>query len=811
MKFADIIIPLAVEGMFTYSVPAFLEGLIREGCLVVVAFAGNKKYTGLVHRVHDRQPEGYRVKPVESLAEEGVMLSSGHLRFLLWIAEYYMATPGEVLRAALPVVFRLESYTSVTLSGRETEGDGLNGHEQALLRFLKPGQHAALREIEKYLGLKNVMGIVRSLLNKGYVQIKENIDDVFREKTEKWVRGTRAYDEEELTALLDSLKRAPVQYRMLCSWIENGSGEMERQRFLEMSGGTAIGLKALCEKKVLTVEDRPVSRLDKVDVPVKEAHPLSPPQQAALEKIGENFGTKDCVLLQGVTSSGKTEIYIHLIREYIARGKQVLYMLPEIALTVQIVRRLREVFGDSIGIYHSGMPDNVRAELWKKQAGQQPYPVILGVRSSVFLPFRQLGLVIVDEEHDASYKQKEPAPRYQGRDAAIMLARFQGAKVLLGSATPSFETYHNVKTGKYGYVGLNSRFGDVLMPELLFADLAEYRRKKLMKGVFSPLLFQEMQRVLGEGKQVILFQNRRGYSTYLQCDSCGSILKCEHCDVSMTYYKHRDLMSCRYCGSIGKVTDVCTECGKGHYRQKTPGTERIEEEVAFWFPEARIARMDLDVMSSKAKYHTVIHDFEQGKTDVLVGTQMVSKGLDFGNVKLVGVIDADSMVNFPDFRSEERAYCMLMQVSGRSGRKGERGKVVIQTADRNNRIYRLLESEDYDAFYTELSEEREHFGYPPFCRLILVEFRHKEVVLLRNAVNKLAGKLRSELGRRVWGPAVPEVGRIGGMNRLHLLIKIEYGASYSKIKAFLKEELNALQVCKEYSGLRIHCDIDPQG
>lgn len=811
MKFADIIIPLAVDGVFTYSVPDSLESLVREGRLVVVSFAGNKKYTGLVCCIHERQPEGYRVKPVEALAEETVALSSLHIRFLLWMAEYYMTTPGEVLRAALPVIFRLESYTSVMLSGQEIDSEDLTAHEQSLLRFLKPGQHAALREMEKYLGLKNVMGVVRSLLDKGYVQIREHIDEGFREKTEKWVRWERTYGEGELTVLLDSLKRAPVQYRMLCCWIENGGREMERQRFLQVSGGSAVGLKALCEKKVLAVEERPVSRLDNVSVPVKEANPLSPLQLSALKKVEESFVSKDCVLLQGVTSSGKTEIYIHLIRKYIARGKQVLYMLPEIALTVQIVRRLREVFGDSIGIYHSGMPDNVRAELWKKQTGPQPYPVILGVRSSVFLPFQCLGLVIVDEEHDASYKQKEPAPRYQGRDAAIMLASLQGAKVLLGSATPSFETYYNVRSGKYGYVKLASRFGDVLMPELLFADLAEYRRKKLIKGVFSPLLYQEIERVLGEGKQVILFQNRRGYSAYLQCDNCGAILKCEHCDVSMTYYKHRDVMSCRYCGSIREVTEVCTECGKGHYCRKTPGTERIEEEVAAWFPEARIARMDLDVMSSKAKYQAVIHDFEEGKTDVLVGTQMVSKGLDFGNVKLVGVIDADSMVNFPDFRSEERAYCMLMQVSGRSGRKGERGKVVIQTTDPNNRIYRLLKSEDYDAFYNELAEEREHFGYPPFCRLILVELRHKEVILLRNAVNMLVGELRSELGRRVWGPAIPDVGRIGGMYRVHLLVKIEHGASFSRIKVFLKEKLMALQAVKAYSGLRIYCDVDPQG
>lgn len=810
MNFADIIVPLAVEGLFTYSIPVALEGKVMAGSLVVVSFAGNKKYTGLVCRIHGRLPEGYKVKAIEAMADEEIGLSDLHLRFLSWMAEYYMAYPGEVLRAALPVAFRLESFTAVTRIGQEIEYNDLTEQEQALLLFLQQGQYVALREIERYLGIRNGMGIVRSLLAKGYVRVRETVDEVFREKIEKRVSWACVRDEAGLSAVLDSLKRAPAQYQMLCRWIEAGEENMEKQQFLDCTGGSAAVLKALCEKQVLRLEERKVSRLSAERIEVSEANPLSVSQLQALGQIQENFVTKDCVLLQGVTSSGKTEVYIHLIREYISRGKQVLYMLPEIALTVQIIRRLRQVFGNNIGIYHSAMPDNVRAELWKKQSGDDPYPVVLGVRSSLFLPFRDLGLVIVDEEHDASYKQKEPAPRYNGRDAAVMLASLWHAKVLLGSATPSFETYYNVKSGKYGYVKLTSRYGDIRMPELVFADLADYRRKKLMKGVFSPLLYEEMKQVLEEGKQIILFQNRRGYSTYLQCDGCGAILKCDHCDVSMTYYKQRDLMICRYCGSIKKVVSECTDCGKGHYRQKTPGTERIEEEVARLFPQASVARMDLEAMTSKTKYHTVIHDFEEGKTDILVGTQMVSKGLDFGNVKLVGVIDADSMVNFPDFRSEERAYCMLMQVSGRSGRKGERGKVIIQTADKGNRVYRLLAAEDYDAFYTELAAEREEFAYPPFCRLIRVELRHKEVVLLRNAVNALVGRLRNSLGRRIWGPAVPEVGKIGGWHRVHLLVKIEYGASLSKIKTLLKEELSVVQEDKSFPGLKVYCDVDPQ-
>lgn len=810
MKFADIIIPLAVEGVFTYAIPVALEEKVGEGKLVIVSFAGNKKYTGVVWRIHEKQPVGYKIKNIEAVTDDRLQLSGVHLQFLFWMAEYYMAYPGEVLRAALPVVFRLESFTAVTLGDTEIDFDDLADNGQALLRFLRPGQYVAMREIEKYLGIKNGMGLVKSLLDKGYIQIKETIDEIFREKTEKWILWARPYAEEELSGILDALRRASGQYKMLCRWIEAGKEQMEKQHFLKQSGGSVAILKSLCEKNILKIEERKVSRLGEDKAGEQQANPLSLQQESAIKQIRDYFTSKDCVLLRGVTSSGKTEVYIHLIREYISRGKQVLYMLPEIALTVQIIRRLRRVFGDTIGIYHSGMPDNIRAELWKKQSGPKPYPVILGVRSSLFLPFQKLGLVIVDEEHDPSYKQKEPAPRYHGRDAAIMLANLCGAKVLLGSATPSFESYYNTKTGKYGYVQLTSRYGDIRMPELLLADLAEYRRKKLMKGVFSPVLIQEMQRTLNEGNQIILFQNRRGYSTYLQCDCCGSILKCSHCDVSMTYYKQRDLLSCRYCGSIKRNVSLCTECGKGHYRQKTPGTERVEEEVAALFPDARIARMDLEVMSSKAKYHRVIHDFEEGKTNILVGTQMVSKGLDFANVKLVGVIDADSMVNFPDFRSEERAYCMLMQVGGRSGRKGEQGKVIVQTADPDNRVYRMVMNGDYDVFYTEIAAEREQFVYPPFCRLIQVELRHKEVVVVRNAVNLLVGRLRVELGRRVWGPAVPEVSKIGEMHRVQLLIKIEYKVSLSRIKSFLKEELSALQSDKGFTGLRVYCDVDPQ-
>lgn len=809
MKYADIIVPLTVDGVYTYSLSPALEDEVGVGTLVLVAFAGNKKYTGVVCRIHDRKPEGYEIRPVEGIAEEQVKLPEGHLRFLQWIGEYYMAAPGEVLKAALPVMFRLESFTSVARTALEVDEHELSANEMALLNFLHIGEYVSLKEAEKCLKIRNGVAVVKSLLQKGYIQVKETVDEMFRERTERVVKWARDFSETELGELLDGLKRAKVQYAALCRWIETGEREMEKSAFTK-NVGNSVALKGLCDRRILAVEQRTVNRFRVDEGRGQPGNPLSEKQEKAFGEICTAFHSKDCVLLQGVTSSGKTEVYIHLIQKFIAEGKQVLYMLPEIALTVQIVKRLQRVFGNTVGIYHSGMSDRVRAEIWRRQCSDRPYPVILGVRSSVFLPFTRLGLVIIDEEHDASYKQKEPAPRYNGRDAAIMLATTCGAKVLLGSATPSFETYYNARMGKYGFTCLNSRFGDIQMPEILLADAAEARRKKQMKGSFTPLLLREMKRVFDEGKQVILFQNRRGYSTYVQCDTCGDIPRCRHCDVSLTYYKQRNVLSCRYCGSLSRLGEVCGHCGTGHYRERTPGTERIEEEVAQLFPDKRVSRMDIDVMSSKARFRTVIDDFEQGKTDILIGTQMVTKGLDFENVKLVGVMDADSMINFPDFRAEERAYCMLLQVSGRSGRKGERGKVVIQAGDLKNRVYDMLTGGDYPSFFTQLAEERKFFAYPPFSRLIRIELRHKDQIVLRNAANRLAGQLREVLANRVFGPAVPEVSRIGEQYRLQFILKIEHRASFARIKALLKEKFALLRQEKLYGSVRIFCDVDPQ-
>ena len=817
MQFADIIIPLGVENFFTYSVPTEFEGTVAVGGLVVVSFVKNKRYTGVVYALHSNPPVGFEARPIERVIEEGFALSASHLKFLLWLSEYYMAPPGEVTRAALPVAMRLESYTSLCLAA-DWQEDGTGGvelspMEREVIGVFRQNGEICMAEVEKLLRRKDVYVAVRSLLEQGIIQVKESVDDLLKPKLERVVRWARALSGEELGDIMDSLKRAKAQQKMLCDWImycdEHHTDSLPKAEFTGVIGNSTAALKGLCERGVLEVATIEVSRLDSTGEEVQEMHALSGEQERALEQARGHFKERDCVLLQGVTSSGKTEVYIHLIEETIRQGKQVLYLLPEIALTVQIVKRLRRVFGDRVGVYHSGMTDSARAEMWRRQNGENPYPVVLGVRSSIFLPYRDLGLVIIDEEHEASYKQKEPAPRYHGRDAAIMLGKMNGAKILLGSATPSFESYQNAMSGKYGFVELTTRFGEVMMPELMFVDVKEYRRKKMMKGSFTPVLYEEMKRVLERGMQVILFQNRRGYSTFLQCNHCGAILKCKHCDVSMTYYRFRNTLNCHYCGSLRPVPTVCEECGQGHYVNRTPGTERIEEEVKQYFPEARVARMDLEVMSNKVKFRALIEEFEAGNLDILIGTQMVSKGLDFERVKLVGVMDADSLVSFPDFRAEERAYDMLMQVSGRSGRKGEQGKVVIQVADRENRVYRLVEKGSFHGFYSFLSREREMFHYPPFSRLIQIELRHVNEYSLRNAANELARKLRERLERRVCGPAEPEVARVRKMYRIQVLIKAEQGLSLSKLKTFIRQKCDELLKGESGKGLKVYFDVDP--
>ena len=817
-----MIIPLGVNDLFTYLVPEAFVPKVRIGKLVIVPFGKKEWYTGVVYALREMDGGSERIKMVAHVVDDEFALSPGYMRFLAWLSKYYMASLGMVVKAALPVSLRLESggYLRLSEQWQNGEGNELTGEERNLLCRLAQGaeEKEKLFRLEEVYNTMTCQGmtdfsVIYSLVKKGVVEIQETEYRAYKPKLERFVTWGRAFSEQELHELLDGLKRAKAQYALLCNWIDYCASHepvLGRKAFSSLISPSGTALKALCDRGVLRILDLEGSRLEKVSGVQEGIHPLSPLQQGVLEKIHALFREKDCVLLQGVTSSGKTEIYIHLIQKTLDEGKQVLYLLPEIGLTVQLVGRLRRVFDRQVEVYHSGLSDGARAEIWRRQNGPTPFPIILGVRSSIFLPFRNLGLVIVDEEHDASYKQQEPAPRYHGRDVAIMLGRFLGAKVLLGSATPSFESYRNAESGKYGFVRLLQRYGGVLMPEVEFVDIKECQRKKMMTGHFSPVLLHAMRQVLRDGGQVILFHNRRGYATYVQCDTCGVILKCAHCDVSLNYHAHDKQLHCHYCGRIRQKPSVCETCGRGHYLfTSPPGSEQIEEEVLRLFPDSRVARVDTDIMANKAKFRQVLNDFEQKRVDILVGTQMVAKGLDFAGVRLVGVMDTATLMGFSDFRAEERAYDTLVQVSGRCGRRGERGKVIVQVSNPGDRIFDWVAREDFPAFYTLLSEERRLFRYPPFYRLIQIELRHRDVYCLREAANKLARAYRERLGARVCGPAEPQIGKINNAFRLHLLVKAEQGINLSDLKAFLKDAYEKLCQSGDMKGIRLHFDVDP--
>ena len=821
-KFVDVILPLPLPRYFTYSLPEEWADEVQMGCRVVVSFGRKKYYTAIVRNVHYCEPADYEVKEVSALLDAHPILLPEQFKFWEWLADYYLCTQGDVYKAALPSGLKLESETMVEYNPDFESEVRLPEREQKILDLLSAEPEQCVTKLEKDSGLKNILSVIKSLLDKEAIFVKEELRRTYKPKTETRVRlADEVRNEKRLQELFDELARAPKQLDLLMKYIElsgilGGDGlksfpkEVNKKELLLRASASPAVFNGLVDKHIFEVYQQEVGRLNSVLREILPINPLNEHQQMAHDEIVRSFQSKNVCLLHGVTASGKTEIYIHLIEEAVRQGKQVLYLLPEIALTTQITERLQRVFGDRLGIYHSKFPDAERVEIWQKQLTEKGYDIILGVRSSVFLPFRNLGLVIVDEEHENTYKQQDPAPRYHARNAAIILAAMYGAKTLLGTATPSIETWHNASSGKYGLVELKERYKEIQLPEIIPVDIHELHRKKRMNGPFSPLLLQYIHEALDQKQQVILFQNRRGFAPMIECNTCGWVPKCKNCDVSLTYYKQRHVLVCRYCGAMVSMSDRCSVCGEGHYRERTPGTERIEEEVLWLFPQARVARMDLDVMSSKSRFRSVIEDFEQGKTDILIGTQMVTKGLDFANVKLVGVIDADSMVNFPDFRAEERVYCMLLQVSGRSGRKGDRGKVVIQAADVKNRVYTMLTDGNYRTFFEQLAAERELFVYPPFGRMIQVELRHKEVVPLRNAANRLAVRLRGQLGKRVCGPAVPEISKIGGYHRLILLLKLENGISCSGVKNRLREEIRILKQEKQWGTLRVICDVDPQ-
>lgn len=750
-----MILPLPLDGVFTYSLPDSMTDRLQAGMRVLVPLGRSKHYTGIALRMHDVKPD-FEVKEVIAVMDERPLLLPVQLKLWRWMAEYYMAPLGDVYKAALPA------------------------------------------------GLKQ--------------------EDGYRPRTETYIGLCEPWrNEQALHVALDMLGRALKQKKVLTEFLHlsrwdsiEGSTptedvhEVTREELTNVCHCTDAVVKSLIDRKILYTYQVEVGRLN-TSTPAKttQPKPLSAAQATAYNEMLLQLMAKEVVLLHGVTSSGKTELYIHLIAKTIADGKQVLYLLPEIALTVQMMDRLRSVFGDRLGIYHSKYSDAERAEIWLRQLSDHPYDIILGARSAMFLPFQRLGLVIVDEEHESSYKQQDPAPRYHARSAAIVLAQLCGAKTLLGTATPSAETYYNATTGKYGKVTLATRYSDIRLPEITVVDIKDLKRRKMMTGPFSPQLLAAMRAALSAGKQVILFQNRRGFSPMVECRVCGWVPKCEHCDVSLTYHKNQNRMTCHYCGYTYLVPTRCPNCESTDLKGRGYGTEKIEDQIRDVFPEVEVARMDLDTTRTRNAYERLIGDFAAGRTHVLVGTQMISKGLDFDHVGVVGILDADSMLNYPDFRAYEHAFMMMAQVSGRAGRKGERGQVILQTRNAEARVIGQVVNNDYTGFFDELMEERRLFHYPPYYRLIYIYLRHRREEVVESASIEMGGRLRQWFGERILGPDKPAVARVKSMSVRKIVVKLENGIDHRQARQYLRLAERQLMENKRYATLQLYFDVDP--
>ena len=763
--FADVILPLPLDGTFTYSLPPEWQEAVKPGCRVLVPFGRNKQYVGIVAQLHDNKPEGYEIKDLLQVIDTQPILLPEQYRLWQWIADYYMSPIGEVYKAALPA------------------------------------------------GLK--------------------AEDGYRPKTETYIRLTPQFrSEQSLHIALDMLKRAPkqldcfIEFLALSGWDQISRREVQgtryeitevtREELMNSSNATLQTVSMLIKRGMLETYEVEVGRLNHGGEPHPELiKKLSDAQETAHNEILMSMMKKQVTLLHGVTSSGKTEIYIHLIQREIEQHRQVLYLLPEIALTVQMMDRLRRVFGNRLGIYHSKYSDAERVEIWQKQLSANPYDVILGARSAVFLPFQRLGLVIVDEEHETSFKQQDPAPRYHARSAAIMLGaspsggRLEGARILLGTATPSLESYHNAMTGKYGYVQLTERHAGIELPEIQVVDTQDLQHRKMMHGPFSPLLLARVREALERDEQAILFQNRRGYAPQIECKQCGWVPHCQNCDVSLTLHRQMNQLVCHYCGAVYQVPVECPACGGIHLQTRGYGTEKIEAEVRDIFPEARIARMDLDTTRTRHAYERLISDFAAGRTNLLIGTQMISKGLDFDRVSVVGILNADTMLNYPDFRAYEHAFMMMSQVSGRAGRKGRRGLVILQTRQPNLPVIQQVVRGDYPALYRSLCAERRQFHYPPFYRLVDVYLKHRNDQLVEVAAQELGFRLRQWFGGRVLGPDKPSIARVKSLSIRKLILKLEPQLNMADVRRYLTLAQQQMLQDKRYASLQIYYDVDP--
>lgn len=825
--FVDVIVPLPLQSLFTYRVPRDWNDMVHVGKRVVVQFGKNKLYTAIIYKIHDKPPLQYEAKYIENILDEHSIITAPQLKFWEWMANYYMCTLGEVMNAALPSGLKLSSETKIILNPAYNDSENLNDKEYLIFEALKLRHVLSMQEVAEILELKQVHRVIKSMLEKQAVKVKEELKEKFKPRIETFVKLNSAYlnDENLLKEAFDKLeKKAPKQLEVLMAYIHHSKClsknpiEIKKAFINETVEGADAAIKLLIKKNILELYEVETGRLKQDESNNTSQIILSEHQQKAFDEIKKSFTEKDIVLLHGVTSSGKTEIYIRLIEEVLQQGKQVLYLLPEIALTAQIINRLQKHFGKNVGVYHSKYNENERVEIWKNvlaqennsiYAQQEPYKVILGARSALFLPYSNLGLIIVDEEHESSFKQYDPAPRYHARDAALVLAKIHKAKTLLGSATPSIETYFNAQSGKYGLVELFMRYGGIQMPEILIADIKDNTRKKKMHGFFTEILYQSMKEALVNKQQIILFQNRRGYAPIYLCQTCGWIPMCKSCDVSLTYHKNQHKLICHYCGYNEIVPKKCGACGSNDIRMKGFGTERIEDEITLLFPNARVARLDLDTSKAKNAHRQIISDLEEQRIDILVGTQMVTKGLDFDNVALVGILNADSLLNYPDFRSFERSYQLMAQVAGRAGRKNKRGKVIIQTWQPQHPIIQQVVENNYLGMFTTELQQRLEFKYPPYYKLIQLTLKHKEIEPLNEASRFLADKLREKFGKRVLGPEFPLIARIRNFYLKNVLIKIEREASTKHVKTLILEIIDDLYSKTEFKSVKIYADVDP--
>lgn len=755
MKYVDVILPLPLEGFFTYALPENLQGSDLFGYRVLVPLGRSLTYTAMVARCHDEKPQ-FPLRYIISVLDPKPMLLPQQFKLWTWIADYYMSPIGEVYKAAMP-------------SGLKAE-EGYKPRTELYVGLSEPFRS------------QEAMNIAFSMLVRAEKQLK--VFACFLELSH-WDTINGSQTEEEVK-------------------------EITKDELVNVSKTPVSVLNALCTRGILYKYEVEVGRLRHGGEPQPEnIRQLNEAQTDAYNSLLMQFMKKSVVLLHGVTSAGKTEIYIHLIQQAIDRGEQVLYLLPEIALTVQIMRRLQRVFGNRLGIYHSKYSDAERVEIWQKQMSTHPYDVILGARSAMFLPFQKLGLVIVDEEHETSFKQQEPAPRYHARSAAIMLAQMYGAKTLLGTATPSMESYHNAQQGKYGLVELKTRYKGMELPAIEIVDVKDLRRRKIMQGLFSPQLIAAMREALANNRQIILFQNRRGFSNMVECKACGWVPHCNNCDVALTYHKSLGMLTCHYCGYTYGVPHVCPSCGEHDLRGRGAGTEKIEDEIQMLFPDARVSRMDLDTTRTRNAYDRIITDFSLGKSDILIGTQMVTKGLDFDRVSVVGILDADTMLNSPDFRAYEHAFMMMSQVSGRAGRKGQRGQVFLQTKNVGLPLLEQVVHNDYSAFYNDLLEERRMFRYPPFYHIINVCLKHKDEQVVETAALELARRLRQWFGTRILGPDKPSVARVKQQNIRKIVIKLENKIDLAQVRLYLRQAQKQMLADKRYATLQVFYDVDP--